>query len=66
VATKKALGISNDFSFSFRYLDGTLANELSVDRTTSSNIEKYAKEYPVRVMDDHADIVEMIITIKLW
>jgi len=64
--TKKALGISNDFSFSFKYLNGSIVNELSVERTTSSNVEKYASEYPVRIIDDRANIVEMIINIRLW
>lgn len=64
--TKKNLGIINDFSFTFKYKNGSIAEEMSVNRNVSKNMDKYATEYPVRVIDNNAGISEMIINIKLW
>lgn len=64
--TKKQIGISNDFVFTFKDKNKKIIEELSVQRETSKNVNKYATEFPVRVIDERANINEMILNINLW
>ena len=67
-SVKSNLGIVNDFSFSFKYVSGNEINELSVlnikQPPTGVNVE--SKEFPVRVIDDSAQIHELILNIRGW
>ncbi|MBS3079714.1 hypothetical protein J4218_06340 [Candidatus Pacearchaeota archaeon] len=64
--TKKNIGISNDFSFTFKYLNNSIAIDMSVNKETTTNIEKFSTELPVRVIDDRANVTEMLVDIVIW
>lgn len=63
---KESLGVSNEFSFNFRYLNNSVDPELSVERLSSKNVERQSNDIPVRVMDNNGIIKEMILNIRLW
>jgi hypothetical protein len=63
---KKQLGISNDFTFTFKDKDNKIIDELSVQIRTSKNVNKYSSEFLTRLIDEVANINETIININLW
>jgi hypothetical protein len=63
---KDLLGIKNDFSFSFKYLNGTIINSLSVSKETPKGFERYSEEIPLRAINKTGGIQELILNIKVW
>jgi hypothetical protein len=63
---KKSWGITNDFSFNFKYLNGSLANELTVEKETPTKLERQSDDIPVRVIDERGVIIEMILNLRIW
>ncbi|VVB78082.1 Uncharacterised protein [uncultured archaeon] len=63
---KKSFGISDDFSFSFRYLNGTQISEMSVSKGIPSGIVRKSEDIPIRVMNSSANIQELILNIMVW
>jgi len=62
---KQSLGV-DDFSFEFKNLDGSVITELSVDGKIPENVDVVSKDFPVRVMNDRAEIRELILNIRVW
>ncbi len=66
--TRESLGI-RDFAFSFKKLDGTKIDELSIDSSYEKipgNVDVYSNEILVRVVDNQANIQELVLNIKFW
>jgi len=63
---KDSLGITKDFSFSFREIEGNIINEISVSRNIPNGIDVNAKEFPVRIINSSAGIRNLILNIKVW
>ena len=64
-ALKESLGV-DDFLFEFKNFDGLIINELSVERKIPENTDVVSRDFPVRVMNNHAEIQELILNIKSW
>jgi len=65
-ALKTKLGITNDFSFSFKNIVNGEISELSVSRDVPVGADVEAKEFPVRVMNSNGEIQELKLNIKAW
>ncbi len=63
---KKSLGVSNDFSFSFMYLNRSVIDELSVVKETPVGLERNSRDIPIRVFDNTGKINEFIMNIRAW
>ena len=61
---KSLFGISNDFVFSLRDLNG--AELIKVERNIPSGIEVESKDIPIRIINSSADIKEGILNIRSW
>ncbi len=62
----KSLGINRDFSFSTKKLDETLIPELSVDKKSPEWVEREAEDIPLIVINENAQIQELILNLKVW
>lgn len=62
---KKSLGISNDFSFSFRNFNGSEISNLSVSKNFPSG-ERKSEDIPVRIINSSGNIQELILNIMAW
>ena len=62
---KQDLGLDN-FAFEFKELDGNVITELSVIGKIPSSVDIVSKDFPVRVIDENAQISELILNIKAW
>ena len=65
-ALKQKLGITSEFVFSFTNLLGVVDSDLSVSKQPPAGINVEAKEFPVRVIDNNADIQELILNVRAW
>jgi len=63
---KSLLGTRDDFSFSFKEIDGEEVEELSVSKQTPSGTERQAVEFPVRVINSTGYIQELILNLRGW
>ena len=63
---KSLLGISDDFSFSFRNIGGGEIGVLSVLKNPPVGVNVESKDFPVRVMDNSGNINELILNIRVW
>jgi len=62
---KKSLGVG-DFSFEFRNLDGLVIAEISIEGKIPENVDVVSKDFPVRVMNENVEILELVLNIKAW
>jgi hypothetical protein len=62
---KQSLGIDS-FAFEFQDTDGNVDNDLSVKGKIPDNIDIISKDFPVRVINEKAEISELILNIKAW
>ncbi len=63
---KQALEV-RDFLFNFRDMDEERVDEWSiVNKKIPENVDVVSKDIPIRVMDNKAEIYEMILNIKVW
>ena len=62
---KQDLGIDN-FAFEFRELNNTIIDDFSVERKIPDNVDVISKDFPVRVINERAEISELILNIKVW
>ena len=62
---KNSLGITDEFSFKFRYFNKSKIQELSVEKEHPTRVEVEAKEYPVRVLGD-TGVEELILNLMAW
>jgi hypothetical protein len=62
----KSLGITRDFSFSVKKLDGNLITGLSVDKKSPEWIEKESEDIPLIVINKNAQIQELVLNLKVW
>ena len=62
---KQDLGIDN-FAFEFRELDNTIIDDFSVKGKIPDNVDVISKDFPVRVINERAEISELILNIKVW
>ena len=65
-ALKNSLGITSDFVFSFTSLVGIENPALTVLKQPPVGVNIEAKEFPVRVIDNDANIQELILNIRAW
>lgn len=63
---KKSLGITNDFSFSVRNIDGTELSELSVSKQGITGVERASVDIPVVVIDKDGEVNQLILNINAW
>ena len=63
---KDSLGIISDFTFGFSNLVHEEIQELSVSKEAPVGVDVEAKEFPVRVINNNAEIQELILNIKAW
>jgi hypothetical protein len=63
---KQELGITSEFVFSFTNLLGVVDSDLAVSKQPPTGVNVEAKEFPVRVIDNNADIQELILNIRAW
>ncbi len=63
---RNSKGINNEFSFSFKDLNGVLASDLSVSKEIPERTNVLSLEFPVRVIDQNANIKEYIMDVKAW
>ena len=66
VTLKNNLGITSDFVFSFKNLFGIEMAELTVSKNIPVGVNVEAKEFPIRMIDENADIQELILNIRAW
>ncbi len=64
--TKRSLGVFDDFVFSFKNLDGSDIEGLSVTTKIPGRINVNSREFPVRVIDEDAKIQELLLSVKSW
>lgn len=64
--TKKDLGVSSDFSFSFKDFSGDILPALSVSRESPTGVERDAQEFPVRIIDSSGNIQNLVINVRIW
>jgi hypothetical protein len=57
---KQTLGVDN-FAFEFRKLD-----DFSVEKKIPGSVDVISKDFPVRVINERAEISELILNIKVW
>ena len=63
---KSSLGISEDFSFSFKNIGGGEVGALSVSKNPPVGVNVESKDFPVRVINSLGNINELILNIKVW
>ena len=54
------MGVDN-FAFEFRKLD-----DFSVEKKIPGSVDVISKDFPVRVINERAEISELILNIKVW
>ena len=62
---KQTLGVDN-FAFEFGKLDNKKIDDFSVERKIPDNVDVISKDFPVRVINNKAEISELILNIKVW
>jgi len=63
---KGNLGVSSDFSFSFKDFNENVLSELSVTKDSPTGVERDAQEFPVKVIDSLGNIQDRIINVRVW
>ena len=63
---KEDIGISDDFSFEIKDVDGQAINGLSASRNIPGNVNVNAIEFPIRVIDENGIIHEFLFNIRVW
>ena len=63
---KEDIGISDDFSFQIKDINGQAINELSASRNIPGNVNVKATEFPIRVIDRDGIIHEFLFNIRVW
>lgn len=63
---KSSLGISQDFSFSFKNINGAEIEELSALKNPGVGVNVESIDFPVRVIDSSGNINELILNIRVW
>ena len=54
------------FAFEFRKLDNTKIDDFSVEKKIPGSVDVISKDFPVRVINERAEISELILNIKVW
>ena len=62
---KQTLGVDN-FAFEFKGLDNKRIEESSVEKKIPGSVDVISKDFPVRVINERAEISELILNIKVW
>ena len=65
---KQTLGVDN-FAFEFRKLDNGdngIIDDFSVEKKIPGSVDVISKDFPVRVINERAEISELILNIKVW
>ena len=62
---KQSLGIDN-FAFEFRDSENKLISDYSVEGNIPANIDIISKDFPVRVINNEAEISQLTLNIKIW
>ncbi len=62
---KQDLGIDN-FAFEFREPGSTKIKRFSVEKKIPDSVDVISKDFPVRVINERAEISELILNIKVW
>ena len=65
---KQTLGVDN-FVFEFRELDNKNNKKIgrfSVEKKIPDSVDVISKDFPVRVINERAEISELILNIKVW
>lgn len=63
---KADLGLTNDFSFEFKDIDGNEYEDISVSKQIPGGINVESRDYVINLMNVSASETEMILTIKAW
>ena len=63
---KQSLGITNDFSFSFRPLGEPNIQTLSTTKTPPTGVEVIVKEFPTQVINNQGQIQNLIFSLRAW
>jgi hypothetical protein len=63
---KESLGMTKDFSFEFKDLNGNLDQVLSVSKDIPNSIEIKSIDIPLRIIDESGNIQEVILNIRSW
>lgn len=62
---KQRLGIEN-FAFEFKDKKGEIISKLSVNGKIPQNVDIISQDFPVRVINNKAEISELTLNIKVW
>ena len=62
---KQTLGVDN-FVFEFKGLDNKRIDDSSVKKKIPGSVDVISKDFPVRVINERAEISELILNIKVW
>ena len=62
---KQTLGVDN-FVFEFKGLDNKRIDDSSVKKKIPGSVDVISKDFPVRVINNKAEISELILNIKVW
>jgi len=63
---KESLSMPADFAFNLKNIEGTQVPELSVSRNVPAGVERISKEFPVRIIDNSGNVLELILNIRSW
>ncbi len=63
---RNSLAIKDDFSFSFKYINGDETAEISAYRQIPSRSRVDSENFPVRIINKSGDVKEFVINIKVW